>query len=80
MTRQRFAARFLAGGFFAFPARWAHLPSAVADEVRGLAAKSAGAAQDTSNLISRSIQSAKTGTKSTGLAASAMQQAGINIS
>lgn len=45
----------------------------VADEVRSLAAKSAEAAQNTNNLISRSIQSAKTGTESTDQAVSAMQ-------
>ena len=47
--------------------------SVVADEVRNLAAKSAEAAQNTNDLISRSIQSAKTGTESTDLAVSAMQ-------
>ncbi len=47
--------------------------SVVADEVRNLAAKSAQAAQNTNELISRSIQSAKTGTESTDLAVSAMQ-------
>ena len=47
--------------------------SVVADEVRSLAAKSAQAAQNTNDLISRSIQSAKTGTESTDLAVSAMQ-------
>lgn len=47
--------------------------SVVADEVRNLAAKSAEAAQDTNNLISRSIQSARTGTESTDQAVSAMQ-------
>ncbi len=47
--------------------------SVVADEVRSLAAKSAEAAQNTNNLISRSIQSAKTGTESTDQAVSAMQ-------
>lgn len=47
--------------------------SVVADEVRSLAAKSAEAAQDTNNLISRSIESAKTGTASTDQAVSAMQ-------
>jgi len=47
--------------------------SVVADEVRNLAAKSAQAAQNTNELISRSIQSAKTGTESTNLAVSAMQ-------
>ncbi len=47
--------------------------SVVADEVRNLAAKSAEAAQNTNNLISRSIQSARTGTESTDQAVSAMQ-------
>lgn len=47
--------------------------SVVADEVRSLAAKSAEAAQNTNDLISRSIQSAKTGTDSTDQAVSAMQ-------
>lgn len=47
--------------------------SVVADEVRNLAAKSAMAAQNTNDLISRSIQSAKSGTESTDLAVSAMQ-------
>ena len=47
--------------------------SVVADEVRNLTAKSAAAAQNTNDLISRSIQSAKSGTESTGLAVSAMQ-------
>ena len=47
--------------------------SVVADEVRDLAAKSAGAAQNTTGLISRSVQSAKTGTESTELAVSAMR-------
>ena len=47
--------------------------SIVADEVRSLAAKSAEAAQNTNNLISRSIQSVKTGTESTDQAVSAMQ-------
>ena len=47
--------------------------SVVADEVRNLAAKSAEAAQNTNDLISHSIQSAKTGTESTDLAVSAMQ-------
>ena len=47
--------------------------SVVADEVRDLAAKSAEAAQDTNDLISRSIQDAKTGTESTDMAVSAVQ-------
>lgn len=47
--------------------------SVVADEVRNLAAKSTEAAQNTNNLITRSIQSAKTGTESTDQAVSAMQ-------
>ena len=47
--------------------------SVVADEVRDLAAKSAGAAQNTTGLISRSVQSAKTGMESTELAVSAMR-------
>ncbi len=47
--------------------------SVVADEVRNLAAKSAEAAQNTGVLISRSIQSAKSGTESTDQAVSAVQ-------
>ena len=47
--------------------------SVVADEVRSLAAKSAEAAQNTNDLISRSIESAKTGTESTDMAVSAMR-------
>jgi len=47
--------------------------SVVADEVRNLAAKSAAAAQNTNQPISRSIQSAKTGSESTDLAVSAMR-------
>ena len=45
----------------------------LADEVRSLAAKSAGAAKNTNDLISRSIQSAKSGTDSTDQAVSAMR-------
>jgi len=47
--------------------------SVVAEEVRNLAAKSNVAAHDTSELISDSIQYAKTGTESTDLVVSAMQ-------
>ncbi len=47
--------------------------SVVTEEVRSLAAKSAEAAHNTNVLISRSVQSAKTGTESTDLAVSAMQ-------
>lgn len=47
--------------------------SVVADEVRNLAAKSAEAAENTNQLISYSIQSAKTGTASTDQAVAAMQ-------
>ncbi len=53
--------------------------SVVADEVRNLAAKSAAAAQNTNDLISRSIQSAKTGTESTDQAVSAMQDINVCI-
>ena len=45
----------------------------VADEVRNLASKSAEAAQNTNNLINRSIQDVKTGTESTDLAVSTMR-------
>lgn len=47
--------------------------SVVADEVRNLAGKSNVAARNTSDLISGSIQNAKTGTESTDLVVSAMQ-------
>lgn len=47
--------------------------SVVAEEVRSLAAKSAEAAKNTNNLISQSIQNAKTGTESTDQAVCAMQ-------
>ncbi len=47
--------------------------SVVAEEVRSLAAKSAEAAQNTNNLITRSIESTKTGTESTGQAVAAMR-------
>ena len=47
--------------------------SVVADEVWNLATKSAEAAQNTGVLISRSIQSAKSGTESTDQAVSAVQ-------
>ncbi len=50
--------------------------SVVADEVRSLAARSAQAAQNTNALISRSIQSAKSGTESTDMAVAAMQVIG----
>lgn len=47
--------------------------SVVAEEVRSLASKSAEAAKNTNNLISQSIQSAKTGAESTDQAVSAIQ-------
>lgn len=47
--------------------------SVVADEVRSLAGKSAEAAKNTNDLISKSIDDAKTGTESTDQAVSAMQ-------
>ena len=47
--------------------------SVVAEEVRSLAAKSAEAAQNTNNLVNRSIQDVKTGTGSTNDAVAAMQ-------
>lgn len=48
--------------------------SVVAEEVRSLSAKSTEAAQNTSELIKRSIQDVKLGTESTGLAVSTMQR------
>ena len=45
----------------------------VADEVRNLAAKSAEAAQNTSGLISRSIEDIETGTQSTNSAVASME-------
>lgn len=47
--------------------------SVVADEVRDLAAKSTEVAQNTSQLISRSVENVKTGTESTNQAISAMK-------
>lgn len=47
--------------------------SIVAQEVRNLASRSAEAAQNTNNLVTRSIQDVKTGTESTDLAVSAMR-------
>ncbi len=47
--------------------------SVVANEVRSLAGKSAEAAQNTKDLISQSVQSAKTGTDSTDSVVSTMQ-------
>ena len=47
--------------------------SVVAEEVRDLAVKSSEAAQNTDNLINRSIRDVKTGTESTNLAVSAME-------
>ncbi|MCI9553857.1 MAG: methyl-accepting chemotaxis protein [Oscillibacter sp.] len=47
--------------------------SVVAEEVRGLAAKSGEAVQSTNRMIDRSIQAAKSGTESTDLAVSAMR-------
>ena len=50
--------------------------SVVADEVRNLAAKSSQAAQNTNNLINRSVENVKAGTESTDLAVSAMRVIG----
>ncbi len=47
--------------------------SVVADEVRSLASKSAVAAQNTSGLISRSIEDIQTGTQSTDSAVASMK-------
>lgn len=47
--------------------------SVVAEEVRGLAAKSTEAAQNTDDLIKHSIEDVRTGTKSTDLVVSAMK-------
>ncbi len=47
--------------------------SVVAEEVRDLAVKSSEAAQNTDNLINRSIRDVKTGTESTNLAVSVME-------
>lgn len=47
--------------------------SAVAEEVRSLAAKSAEAAKDASGLIARSVKDVRTGTESTNHAVSAMK-------
>ena len=50
--------------------------SVVSEEVRNLAARSAEAARDTSELISHSLKDVKTGTESTSHAISAMQVIG----
>ncbi len=52
--------------------------SIVAEEVRSLAARSAEATQNTTNLINNSIKDVKTGTESTALAVSAKESAKVS--